>query len=55
MLRVFRIYEVGRDQDGKPLELPPYYAKVQRDAEASYAPVGTGHAGTLTRRASEGV
>ena len=41
MIRGFRIYEVGKDQDGKPLELPPYYAKVQRDAEASYAPVGT--------------
>jgi 3-hydroxyacyl-[acyl-carrier-protein] dehydratase len=41
MIRGFRIYEVGRDSEGKPLELPPYYAKVLREAEAGYAPIGT--------------
>ena len=41
MVRGFRIYEVGRTSDGQPLELPPFYAKAQREAEAAYAPVGT--------------
>jgi 3-hydroxyacyl-[acyl-carrier-protein] dehydratase len=41
MIRGFRIYEVGRTSDGKPLELPPFYAQAQRDAEAGYAPIGT--------------
>jgi 3-hydroxyacyl-[acyl-carrier-protein] dehydratase len=41
MIRGWRIYEVGRDADGKPLQLPPFYAKAQREAEASYPPVGT--------------
>ena len=41
MIRGFRIYEVGRTADGQPLELPPYYAKVQREAEASYPAIGT--------------
>ncbi len=41
MIRGFRIYEVGRTSDGKPLELPPFYAQAQRDAEAGYVPVGT--------------
>jgi 3-hydroxyacyl-[acyl-carrier-protein] dehydratase len=41
MIRGFRIYEVGRTSDGQPLELPPFYAQAQRDAEADYAPIGT--------------
>jgi 3-hydroxyacyl-[acyl-carrier-protein] dehydratase len=41
MIRGFRIYEVGRDSEGQPLELPPYYAKVLRDAEAGYPAIGT--------------
>jgi 3-hydroxyacyl-[acyl-carrier-protein] dehydratase len=41
MIRGFRIYEVGRDQEGKPLQLPEFYAQAQREAEASYAPIGT--------------
>ena len=35
MVRGFRIYEVGRTSDGKPLELPPFYAKAPRAAEAA--------------------
>jgi 3-hydroxyacyl-[acyl-carrier-protein] dehydratase len=41
MIRGFRIYEVGRTSDGKPLDLPPFYAQAQREAEAAYAPIGT--------------
>jgi 3-hydroxyacyl-[acyl-carrier-protein] dehydratase len=41
MVRGFRIYEVGRTSDGQPLELPPFYAQAQREAEASYPAIGT--------------
>jgi 3-hydroxyacyl-[acyl-carrier-protein] dehydratase len=41
MIRGFRIYEVGRDQNGQPLALPPFYERALRDAEASYPPIGT--------------
>jgi 3-hydroxyacyl-[acyl-carrier-protein] dehydratase len=46
MIRGFRIYEVGRTSDGQPLELPPFYEKALRDAEANYPPIGTPVAAT---------
>lgn len=39
MLRGFRIYDVGRTSDGQMLELPPFYAQAERDAQAQYPPV----------------
>jgi 3-hydroxyacyl-[acyl-carrier-protein] dehydratase len=39
MLRAFRLYDVGRTSDGKPIELPPFYAQAEREAQAEYAPI----------------
>src|SRR3954469_13135670 len=39
MLRTFHMYDVGRTSDGKPLELPPFYADAERAAQAAYDPV----------------
>ena len=39
MLRAFHIYDVGRTQDGKPLELPPFYAEAERAAQEAYDPI----------------
>jgi len=39
MLRTFHMYDVGRTSDGKPLELPPFYADAERAAQAAYEPV----------------
>jgi 3-hydroxyacyl-[acyl-carrier-protein] dehydratase len=39
MLRGFALYEVGRTQDGQPIELPEFYAQAERDAQAGYAPI----------------
>ena len=39
MLRAFHMYDVGRTADGKPLELPPFYAEAERAAQAGYDPV----------------
>jgi len=39
MLRTFHMYDVGRTSDGKPLELPPFYAEAERAAQAAYDPV----------------
>jgi 3-hydroxyacyl-[acyl-carrier-protein] dehydratase len=39
MLRAFCMYDVGRTTDGKPLELPPFYAEAERAAQAGYDPV----------------
>lgn len=36
MVRAFGMYEVGRTEDGKPLELPEFYANAVREAEAKY-------------------
>jgi len=41
MLRAFSMYDVGRTTDGKPLELPPFYADAERAAQAAYVPAGT--------------
>jgi 3-hydroxyacyl-[acyl-carrier-protein] dehydratase len=39
MLRAFHMYDVGRDSDGRPLELPQFYAEAERAAQASYDPI----------------
>jgi 3-hydroxyacyl-[acyl-carrier-protein] dehydratase len=39
MLRAFHMYDVGRTQDGKPLDLPPFYAEAERAAQAAYDPI----------------
>jgi 3-hydroxyacyl-[acyl-carrier-protein] dehydratase len=39
MLRTFHMYDVGRTTDGKPIELPPFYAEAERVAQAAYDPV----------------
>jgi 3-hydroxyacyl-[acyl-carrier-protein] dehydratase len=39
MLRAFHMYDVGRTQDGKPIDLPPFYAEAERAAQASYDPI----------------
>ncbi len=38
MIRAFGMYDVGVTPDGQPLELPPFYAQAQRDAQQRYAP-----------------
>ena len=38
MVRAFGMYDVGVTPDGKRIELPPFYAQAQREAEQSYAP-----------------
>lgn len=39
MLRAFHMYDVGRTSDGRPLELPPFYADAEREAQATYDPI----------------
>jgi 3-hydroxyacyl-[acyl-carrier-protein] dehydratase len=39
MLRAFHVYDVGRTSDGKPLELPAFYADAERAAQATYEPI----------------
>jgi len=39
MLRGFYMYDVGRTADGKPLELPAFYADAERAAQAAYDPI----------------
>ena len=39
MLRAFHLYDVGRTSDGKPLELPAFYADAERAAQAAYEPI----------------
>jgi 3-hydroxyacyl-[acyl-carrier-protein] dehydratase len=39
MLRAFHMYDVGRTQDGQPLELPEFYARAEREAQSAYDPV----------------
>jgi len=39
MLRAFHMYDVGRTSDGQPLELPPFYAAAEREAQAAYDPI----------------
>jgi 3-hydroxyacyl-[acyl-carrier-protein] dehydratase len=39
MLRAFHMYDVGRTADGEPLELPPFYADAEREAQAAYEKV----------------
>jgi len=41
MMRAFGMYDGGRTTDGKPLELPAFYAEAERAAQASYQPAGT--------------
>jgi len=36
MLRAFHMYDVGRTNDGKPLELPRFYADAERAAQDGY-------------------
>jgi 3-hydroxyacyl-[acyl-carrier-protein] dehydratase len=38
MIRAFAMYDVGVTESGQPIELPPFYAQAQRDAERGYAP-----------------
>ena len=38
MLRAFHMYDVGRTADGQPIELPPFYAEAEREAEQAYPP-----------------
>lgn len=37
MIRAFGMYDVGRTSDGKPLELPEFYAQAEREATAAYS------------------
>jgi 3-hydroxyacyl-[acyl-carrier-protein] dehydratase len=39
MLRAFHMYDVGRTSDGRPLELPAFYADAERAAQAAYEPI----------------
>ena len=39
MIRAFGMYDVGRTSDGKPIELPPFYANAERDARTQYDPI----------------
>jgi 3-hydroxyacyl-[acyl-carrier-protein] dehydratase len=39
MLRSFHMYDVGRTAEGKPLELPEFYADAERAAQAAYDPI----------------
>ncbi len=36
MIRAFGMYDVGRTSDGKPLDVPPFYAEAERAAQAAY-------------------
>jgi 3-hydroxyacyl-[acyl-carrier-protein] dehydratase len=38
MVRAFAMYDVGVTPDGRPIDLPPFYAQAQREAEQAYAP-----------------
>jgi 3-hydroxyacyl-[acyl-carrier-protein] dehydratase len=39
MLRAFHMYDVGRTADGQPIELPEFYARAEREAQAGYDPI----------------
>lgn len=39
MIRAFSMYDVGRTADGTPIELPPFYANAEREAQAAYDPI----------------
>ena len=39
MLRAFHMYDVGRTEDGRPIDLPPFYAEAERAAQAAYDPI----------------
>jgi len=39
MIRAFAMYDVGVTPEGKPIELPPFYAQAEREAKQSYPPV----------------
>jgi len=39
MVRAFAMYDVGVTPDGQPIELPPFYAQAERNAEQSYPPI----------------
>ena len=39
MIRTFGMYDVGVDGDGRPIELPKFYADAQRQAQAGYDPI----------------
>jgi hypothetical protein len=36
MVRGFYMYDVGRTEDGQPIELPAFYAEAERAAQAAY-------------------
>lgn len=36
LLRTFGIYDVGKDEQGNPLEMPAFYADAERAAQRSY-------------------
>ena len=33
------MYDVGRTEDGQPLELPAFYSEAERAAQAAYEPI----------------
>ena len=39
MIRAFAMYDVGVTPEGKPIELPAFYAQAEREAKQSYPPV----------------
>jgi len=39
MVRGFYMYDVGRTEDGQPIELPEFYAEAERAAQAAYDPI----------------
>jgi 3-hydroxyacyl-[acyl-carrier-protein] dehydratase len=39
MVRGFYMYDVGRTEDGQPIELPEFYAEAERAAQAAYEPI----------------
>ena len=36
LLRTFGMYDVGKDENGNPIEMPEFYARAEREAQAGY-------------------
>jgi 3-hydroxyacyl-[acyl-carrier-protein] dehydratase len=36
LLRTWNIYDVGKDENGNPIEMPHFYAEAERAAQAGY-------------------
>jgi hypothetical protein len=45
LLRTFGMYDVGKDENGNPIEMPEFYAEAERAAQRSYetGPVALEH------------